>query len=500
MEQGSQLPPVVSVRLDDDVLTYVRRRLEAHTHDCYAGVTLQKFPEDLRTYEHLLWESAPTVVIEVGTLYGAGALWFRDRLRTLAEYGRIRGDYQVITVDVDHAPALASLPAADPRWNEHIQLVTGDIRDPELVARVKQLVPAEARCFVVEDSAHEPDTTRAALDAFAELVPEGGYFVVEDGVVDVEELRLDGWPRGVLPALDEWLATPAGSGFVRRRDLERYGVTSHPGGFLERRSAVATGPVAPALRAELENPPEWMYAWPVTPGVEAPAGAIRQAVHDTRWRMLLPSLREALTRGGPSASVVDLGCNEGWFAYRALEEGAARAVGIDVREVNIRRAKLVRDHLGIAPEQLEFRLASVFDLEPAELGSFDLTLVLGLVYHLENPGGALRVARSLTRPGGTVIVESQLTRQAEPIVHGWGVPDEFETEPASFAARYEDDEGDPLASYGGVVSLVPNRAALEYLMRAAGFDDGRWLEPPADAEPQYVAGDRGIFVARVPRD
>jgi cephalosporin hydroxylase/SAM-dependent methyltransferase len=498
MEQFHELPPLVSVRLDDDVRTYVRRRLEAHTHDSYAGVPLQKFPEDLRTYEHLLWKNRPNVVIEVGTLHGAGALWFRDRLRTLAEYGRIGGDYQVITVDVDHAPALASLPAADRRWNEHIELVTGDIRDPEVVQRAKQLLPARARCFVVEDSAHEPDTTRAALDAFAELVPEDGYFVVEDGVVDVEELRLEGWPRGVLSAIDEWLETPSGSGFTRRRDLERYGVTSHPGGYLQRRSAGTAKSVDPALRAELENPPEWMYAWELGPGIRAPAGNVRQIVHDTRRRMLLPTLREALMRAGSEACVIDLGCNEGWFAHLALSEGAARAVGVDIRDVNIRRAELVRNHLGIAPDELQFRLASVFDLDPAELGSFDLTLVLGLVYHLENPGGALRVARSLTRPGGTAIVESQLTRQAEPIVHGWGVPDEFEAEPASFAARYEDDEADPLASYGGVVSLVPNRAALEYLMRAAGFEDGRWLEPPADAEPQYAAGDRGIFVARAP--
>lgn len=42
------------------------------------------------------------------------------------------------------------------------------------------------------------------------------------------------WPRGVLPALNEWLATPAGSNFRQRRDMELYGITCHPEGFLER--------------------------------------------------------------------------------------------------------------------------------------------------------------------------------------------------------------------------------------------------------------------------
>ncbi len=68
-------------------------------------------------------------------------------------------------------------------------------------------------------------------------MPVGGWLVVEDGCVDVEALRLDeSWPRGVLTLVEEWMATPAAAGFVRRRDAELYAMTSHPGGF---RSACA---------------------------------------------------------------------------------------------------------------------------------------------------------------------------------------------------------------------------------------------------------------------
>ena len=57
-------------------------------------------------------------------------------------------------------------------------------------------------CFVVEDSAHTYETTLAALGSFARFVPQGGFFVVEDGCVDIEEMRLaPDWPRGVLPAM-----------------------------------------------------------------------------------------------------------------------------------------------------------------------------------------------------------------------------------------------------------------------------------------------------------
>jgi cephalosporin hydroxylase len=89
--------------------------------------------------------------------------------------------------------------------------------------------------LVVEDSAHVYETTYAALLGFARFVPVGGYLVVEDGCVDVEEMRLDdSWPRGVLPAIADWLASPDGEAFRVQRDLELYGMSCHPGGFLQR--------------------------------------------------------------------------------------------------------------------------------------------------------------------------------------------------------------------------------------------------------------------------
>jgi hypothetical protein len=66
-------------------------------------------------------------------------------------------------------------------------------------------------------------------------VPAGGFFDVEAGGVDADALRLDdAWPRGVLPALHDWLATDRGRAFRVRRDLELYGVSCHPEGFLQR--------------------------------------------------------------------------------------------------------------------------------------------------------------------------------------------------------------------------------------------------------------------------
>jgi cephalosporin hydroxylase len=224
----------VTTSLDETVRDYWLHRVAQHTQDSYCGIPMSKFPEDLRVYEHLLWQAKPNVVIELGAQYGGSALWFRDRLRTLAAYDS-RGEVRVVSVDLDTSAARANLAAADPRFEETIGLVEGDVRDESLARRVEAALPESPVCFVVEDSAHTYETTSTALRSFSQFVPRDGFFVVEDGCVDVEEMRLEAdWPRGVLPAIADWLKTEEGRRFSVRRDLELYGLSCHPGGFLQR--------------------------------------------------------------------------------------------------------------------------------------------------------------------------------------------------------------------------------------------------------------------------
>ncbi len=228
-----QLPPTVASPFGGSVVDYWHARAEQHTQDVYAGVTMSKFPEDLRVYEHLLWLAPPRVVIEIGSQFGGSALWFRDRLATLAAYGLV-SDPLMIAVDIEVDLLRETLEATHPESLDGIELIAGDVTDPELPERVARHLGPDDRCLVIEDSAHVYETTMAALEGFSRFVQPGDFFVVEDGCVDVEEMRLPSWPRGVLPAVHEWLGDERGSGFRQRRDLELYGITCHPEGYLQR--------------------------------------------------------------------------------------------------------------------------------------------------------------------------------------------------------------------------------------------------------------------------
>ena len=244
--------------------------------------------------------------------------------------------------------------------------------------------------------------------------------------------------------------------------------------------------------AALAASPTWMYEWDLGGGVRtATLGPELMSVHETRAAVMEPVVREALAVAGPGATALELACSEGWFAHRLLEWGAQRVVGIDIRGENIRRAELVRDNAGIDPARLSFQTADVFALDLEQLGTFDVVLCLGLIYHLENPIGALRVSRALT--GRLCVVESQLTEQTEPIVHGNGETGKFLEQEASWAAWYESDadqDGNPIAAHGGVVSLIPNRAALLQAVGVAGFARVEALPVPGEFNPQYVEGHR----------
>lgn len=247
MSRPQGLPEPIERDLDEAVTDYWRRRLAAvgPSSDSWAGVPLLKLPEDLRVYQHLLWESRADTVVELGAKWGGSLLWFRDQLRTFAGYGRLERDPAVIGVDLITAPARIVLDRAEPTWREQIALIQGDISASDTISRVRSELRPGARCLVVEDAAHTAEVTRAALDAFADLVPSGGFYVVEDGHVDLPRLHPDGPPvlaqlgittGGVQRAISEWLETPAGRAFSRRPDLELYGITSNPGGYLQRRA------------------------------------------------------------------------------------------------------------------------------------------------------------------------------------------------------------------------------------------------------------------------
>src|SRR5919204_1027794 len=90
-----------------------------------------------------------------------------------------------------------------------------------------------------------------------------------------------------------------------------------------------------------------------------------------KWRKFAAEIPEDLT----GMTVLDVGCNAGFYTIEMKRRGAARVLGIDSQRNLIRQAVFVRDLIGL---DIDYRRMSVYDLDPCELGQFDITLALGL--------------------------------------------------------------------------------------------------------------------------
>ena len=88
--------------------------------------------------------------------------------------------------------------------------------------------------------------------------------------------------------------------------------------------------------------------------------------------------------GKPIANlrVLDLACLEGLYALEFARQGA-QALGIEVREASIEKARFVRDLLGL--QNADFKQDDVRNLTREKCGEFDVVLCLGILYHLDAP-------------------------------------------------------------------------------------------------------------------
>lgn len=122
---------------------------------------------------------------------------------------------------------------------------------------------------------------------------------------------------------------------------------------------------------------------------------------DLRLKAVLRAI-SFLYRGSLSAlRIADLGCLEGGFAL-ALAQRGMNVTGVEARWKNFEKVKLLKEHFGL--RNLSFVLDDVKKFTSELFGTFDVTLALGILYHLDMPGAWLRQVSAATR--GLLIVDS----------------------------------------------------------------------------------------------
>ena len=188
--------------------------------------------------------------------------------------------------------------------------------------------------------------------------------------------------------------------------------------------------------------------------------AIGEPVEHPRptWEKVRACLPEALS----GESVLDVGCNAGFYAVELKRRGAGRVLGVDSQRNLVRQALFARDVLGL---DIEYRRLSVYDLDPRETGQFDITLALGLIYHCKHLVLALERLYAVTR--GLLVLETAIyppDKSPGSFTHHAGGQ-----RPVLHPLAYVENPGESKeAIYNW---FLPGVEALVALLRNVGFDE-----------------------------
>lgn len=226
---------------------------------------------------------------------------------------------------------------------------------------------------------------------------------------------------------------------------------------------------------------KWYHTIDVLPGVTTPG-----------WFDLRHALDAIPFPDLAGARCLDVGTWDGFYAFELERRGAAEVVAVDLPDLTDldypAEARADPDfdpsHTASQPRTAGFRLAhelrgssvqwrgcSIYDLDPDELGTFDVVVVGSLLVHLRDPVRALEAVRRVTR-GVLVSVDYIMAS-------------------TTLAARRR-----PLYQLNGMGTdfqwWLPNARGHQHLLRCGGFE--------VEAASSRFLQREGASARRVPRN
>lgn len=181
----------------------------------WIGYGVMQWPQDLVSYQELLWRVKPRLVVETGTGGGGCSLFFASIL------DHAKMDYRVIAIDLpgnNTNPNLLTHPK--------ISYLAGD--SVQLIGEVRKYWNPDAPTMVFLDSAHDQPHVSDEMEAYGPLVSVGSYMVVEDtwlgyslpcqpGPLAAVKLFLEkhgGWEIDRWP--ERWLGSQNPCGYLKK--------------------------------------------------------------------------------------------------------------------------------------------------------------------------------------------------------------------------------------------------------------------------------------------
>ena len=202
-----------------------------------------------------------------------------------------------------------------------------------------------------------------------------------------------------------------------------------------------------------------------------------------KWQVFQSAIPAQMT----GLSVLDIGCNGGFYSLEMKRRGAKRVLGIDIEDRYLNQARFAAQTLNLS---IEFEKRSVYTVDEIP-GQFDYVFFMGLFYHLRYP--LLALDKVVKKVKGTLVFQTMIRGSDK--VRRWerNYPisnKQIFLEP-DFPAMYFIEKcycSDPTNWF------IPNCAAVEASLRSAGLhiinrpEKETWICVPGNTrrEGQYI--------------
>lgn len=179
-----------------------------------------------------------------------------------------------------------------------------------------------------------------------------------------------------------------------------------------------------------------------------------------KWRRFAHAIPEDLT----GKSVLDIGCNAGYYSIEMKRRGAARVLSLDSDPGYLAQARFAAEVSGF---NIECRLMSVYDIG-ALRERFDIVLFLGVLYHLRHPLLALDLIHE--HAVRDVLIFQSMQRgsnrtKAVATNYDFWTASHFDDPDYPKLHFVEHEYADDWTNW-----WIPNRACSEAMLRSAGFE------------------------------
>jgi tRNA (mo5U34)-methyltransferase len=228
--------------------------------------------------------------------------------------------------------------------------------------------------------------------------------------------------------------------------------------YIESKSVKPTILERSALEAKIRELGDWFHNLDLH-GVRTAPDHFLGDFPNIKWKHLANQIPQDLS----GATVLDIGCNGGFYCIQMKQRGADRVLGIDVDDRYLNQARFAAGQLGL---DIEFQKRSVYDVVNLE-GQFDYVFFMGVFYHLRYPLFALdniikKVKSKLIFQ--TMVRGSEVAKTFDHNYHFWNK--ELFRDPDFPQMYFVEHEyaNDPTNWW------IPNVSACEAMLRSSGLE------------------------------